>query len=377
MRSLLARNPDFDSLSVLPHVTNLLEVDTKAIIHNFRTLNKCLHQSICGAVLKADAYGFGIKKIAPLLMQEGCQHFFVAHVEEGIFLRSLLKEPVIYVLSGLLPQTEEYFVEYSLTPVINDFGMLNRWAKEAQGRNQKLSCALHVDTGMRRNGFDRLDLDKLFNSLNLLKSLDVHFIMSHLVASHALRDPINVEQKKLFDEIIQHIPQTKASLADTGGIYLGSSFHYDIARTGKGLFGLYVPPQNHTPLQSCLRILGRVLQVRTAYKGETVGYSATHTLNRDSKLATLGIGFADGYDRRFSNNAFAAFQHLKAPVVGRVSMDYTVVDVTDVPESLCYVGGWAELVNETMTLETLAQSIGTLSRELSTGVSSRVSRVYR
>lgn len=373
MQPVLTNQPDF----LPPHITSVLEVDTKAIAHNYKALKHFLPHSTCTAVLKADAYGFGIKAIAPVLREEGCQHFFVAHIEEGIVLRSLLNDPVIYVLSGLLPQTEGYFIEHSLTPIINDFEMLNKWVEEGQKRQKKLPCALHIDTGMRRNGFDSINLGKLFTSSALLNNLDVHFVMSHLVSSQTPHDPLNHQQKELFDHLRQQLPQAKASLADTGGIYLGPAFHYDFIRTGKGLFGLYTPPKDQSPLQPCLRFLGRVLQIRAAHKGETVGYGATHTLTRNSKLATIGIGFADGYDLRLSNNGFASFQQVKAPVVGRISMDYTVVDVTDVPESLCYVGGWAELINQTMTLDTLAHSIGTHSRELSTGFSSRVTRIYR
>jgi alanine racemase len=358
VQSLLAIESNPDALLLPPHITSALEIDTKAIAHNYRILKQQLPYSICGGVLKADAYGFGINAVAPVLMGEGCQHFFVAHIDEGIFLRNLLKEPIIYVLSGLLPNTEKYFIEHSLTPILNDVEMVRNWTTEAQRQNKKLPCALHVDTGMRRNGFDRVDLNRLFKSPELLDAFNIHFIMSHLVSSHTPHDPLNDQQKELFNAIRQQLPQTKASLADTGGIYLDPAFHYDVIRTGKGLFGLYAPPKDHPPLQSCLRFLGRILQVRTAYKGESVGYGATHTLTRNSKLATIGVGFADGYDLRLSNNAFAAFQQLKAPIIGRISMDYTVVDVTDIPESLCYVGGWAELVNQDITLDTLAHSTG-------------------
>lgn len=372
MQPLLAIQPDL----LPPHKTSVLEIDTKAITHNYRTLKQLVSHRTCAAVLKADAYGFGINAIAPLLMKEGCQHFFVAHIEEGIFLRSLLKEPIIYVLSGLLPQTEGYFIEHSLTPIMNDFEMLNRWSREVQRLDKKLPCVLHIDTGMRRNGFDSLDLVKLFKSPELLSHFDLHFIMSHLVSSHALHDPLNNEQKELFDHVRQQLPQMKTSLADTGGIYLGSTFHYDLIRTGKGIFGLYAPPKDYSPLQPCLRLLGRILQIRTAAKGETVGYDASHTLTRASKLATIGVGFADGYDLRLSNKGHVSFQQWNAPIVGRISMDYTVIDVTDIPESLCYVGGWAELVNKTLTIDALAHSIGTHSRDLSTGFTSRVTRVY-
>jgi alanine racemase len=358
-----------------PHFTGVLEINTKAIAQNYCTLRSLLPHSICGAVLKADAYGFGMKEIAPILAQTGCQHFFVAHLEEGLRLREILKNAVIYVFSGVLPGTESLFVENGLVPILNDFGMVERWV--AMAHREKLPCALHVDTGMRRNGFDRAGIDKLFNSMEVLEALDVKFVMSHLVSSHLADDPLNGQQKALFDAFRKQFPKTKASLADTGGIYLDRSFHYDVVRTGKGLCGLYAPPPNAAPLAPCLKMLGRILQIRTAHKGESVGYGATYSLRRDSKLATLGIGFADGYDRRFSNTAQVEIQGFQAPVVGRISMDYTVVDVTDVPEALCYVGGWAELVNDTLTLDALAHLSGTISRELSTGFSTRLHRVYR
>jgi len=358
------------------YITGLLKINTGAILHNYKNLQVCLPSTACAAVLKADAYGFGIKVIAPLLMQSGCQHFFVAHLEEALFLRSLLKTPSIYVLSGLLPGTSESFAENHLTPVINDFGMLKIWVKEALKRSERLPCILHFDTGMHRNGFDSQDTEKLLNELNLLECLDLHFVMSHLVSSHDPLDPLNARQRERFETIRKYFPQYKASLADTGGIYLDSSFHYHLARPGKGLFGLFSPPKGFPLLQPCVSLLGRVLQLRTAHKGESVGYGATYILTRESKLATLGIGFADGYDRRFGNQAYVEFEGFKAPVLGRISMDYTVVDVTDIPESLCVVGGWAELVNQNLTLDAHAHAIGTISRELSTGFGQRLMRIY-
>ena len=359
------------------HITGFLEIDTKAIANNYRTLQSITPHSACAAVLKADAYGFGIKAIAPILKDEGCKSFFVAHLEEGFFLRSLLKEPSIYIFSGLLSGTETLLTEHSLIPILNDFEMVKSWAKEAQKRQRRLPCALHFDTGMHRNGFDQKDLAKLFESLDLLDSLEVQFVMSHLISSHDPHSPFNEQQKKLFDNLRHLFPKVKASLADTGGIYLGPRFHYDLARPGKGLFGLFTPPGETPPLQSCVKLLSRILQICTVPKGETVGYGATYTLTRESKLATIGVGFADGYDRRLSNKAYVEIQGLKAPVVGRISMDYTVVDVTDIPESLYHKGAWVELINETLTLDTLSQSIDTISRELSTGFGQRLARAYR
>jgi len=247
---------------------------------------------------------------------------------------------------------------------------------KARKKEEKLPCGLHFDTGMRRNGFDSQDLKKLFENISILDSFELKLMMSHLVSSHASENPINEQQKHLFDDLRTRFPETQYSLSDTGGIYLGTPYHYDLVRSGKGFFGLYAPPPGEAPLLPCARVLGRILQIRQAHKGESVGYGATHTLTRTSKLAVLGIGFADGYDRRLSNNAHVMIQGLQCPIVGRISMDYTVVDMTDVPEGLCHIGEWAELVNETLTLDTLAHRMGTISRELSTGLGQRLSRVY-
>lgn len=360
--------------SPLPtHVTGLLEIDTQAILHNYKTLSSLLEGTTCASVLKADAYGFGLKTIAPLLAQHGCNSFFVAHLEEGLTLREILKDAEIYVLSGLLPETESLFVESKLVPVLNDFDMLKRWVKHAQFLGESLNCVLHFDTGMHRLGFDQKDTAKLFESWGLLESLKILFIMSHLASSHDSADPMNPKQMLRFNALRHHFPNCKASLADTGGIYLGLPYHYEIARPGKGLFGLFKAPG----LKPCLTLLGQVLQVQLAPQGETIGYGGTHTLTRESRLATIGIGFADGYDRRLSNNGYALIQGFKAPIIGRISMDYTVIDITDIPESLCYPGSWVELISKSLDLDTLAHSIGTISRELSTGFSSRLHRVYR
>lgn len=365
--------PEAPYQNLPPHITLLMEVDTRAIASNYNTLKDKANNSLCAAVLKADAYGFGLEPVARTLFQEGCSHFFVAHPEEGLALRQLLKEPHIYVLSGVLPGTTELFRQEKLTPVLTDYGMVQEWAREAKKAGEKLPCVLHVDTGMHRSGFDRKDQEKLVSAPDALENLDVQLVMSHLVASANADNPLNKAQNQEFQAFCQHFPGISKSLADTGGIFLGDAFQYDMVRPGKGLFGLYPSAD----LKQCLTLSARILQVRTASQGETVGYDGTYTLARDSDLATLGVGFADGYDRRLSNTGYVDIQGFKAPIVGRISMDYTVVDVTDVPSSLRPVGGWVDLVSETLTLDDLAQQTGTISRELSTGLGHRWTRVHR
>ena len=372
-QTLLATVPS----SLPAHATGYLEIDQAAIRQNYQTLCSLLPKATCAAVLKADAYGFGLKEVAPLLQKEGCTIFFVAHLEEALSLRNILKEAQICVLSGCLKGTEDLFINEHLTPVLTDRDMVQRWSLKAEEKGEKLPCILHMDTGMHRSGFDQNDIALLSDFKPFIEGVKVECTMSHLASSHDFQSPLNEKQRAIFDTLRQKLPPAKASLADTGGIYLGEAYHYDLVRPGKGLFGLYKAPQGAPALTPCLKLFARVLQVRTVPKGESVGYGATHTLGRDSKLATLGIGFADGYDRRLSNKGAAFIQGFKAPVVGRISMDYTVIDVTDVPETLCHAGSWVELANELFTLDHLAESIDTISRELSTGFGSRLHRVYR
>lgn len=354
------------------HVTGVLQIDIQSIINNYLTLKAMVGRTACIPVVKANAYGFGLRQVAQALLGQGCNAFFVAHLEEGLELRQASPDAHIYILSGVLAGTESLFVDQRLTPVLNSFEMLNRWANHTHSINQKLDCVLHFDTGMHRLGFDSNDLSKLLESPQLLNDLNIQFIMSHLASSGDSSEPLNGKQNQAFELLRTHFPHTKASLADTGGIYLGKDYHYDVVRPGKGLFGLFNKPD----LAPCVSLYGQVLQVHKAKERETVGYDGAHALTRDSRLATIGIGFADGYDRRLSNHGHVQIGEFKAPVVGRISMDYTVIDITDIPEALCYTGSWVEFIGPSNKLDLLAQCIGTISRELSTGFSSRLHRVY-
>lgn len=360
-----------DSHAFPRQAMGVLQVDTKKILQNYKTLQSLLPQTKCGAVLKADAYGFGMNALAPLLKDQGCEHFFLAHIEEGIDLRKALPAEKIYIFSGLLPNTEADFIAHNLIPVLNDFRSLKAWEKAAKEQERKLPCVLHFDTGMHRNGFDSQDLSLFLDSLDSLNALDVHFTMSHLACSNERENSFNQHQHNLFESLRSRLPSFKSSLADTGGIFLGPSFHYDIARPGKGLFGLFETPKNTPPLLQCLKLYGRILQIRAGKKGESIGYGGSFVLSRPSRLATIGVGFADGYNRQLSNKGHMEIQGFKAPIVGRISMDYTVIDITDIPESLVFPGGWAELINDTLTLDSLGHCAHTISREISTCLGNR------
>lgn len=360
-----------------PSVSGYLEIDLAAITDNYHALQSKLGSVACGAVVKADGYGFGAAQVSQKLAQKGCTYFFVAHLEEGLALRQVLPDSKIYVFSGLFPGTAKAFIDAQLIPVINNYVTLEEWLSYASVLNQSMPLVLHIDTGMSRIGMDRDDVKKMIENWPNFSCANIHFLMSHLACSENLSHPMNLQQLEQFQKIKEIFPRLKGSLASTEGIFLGSNYHFDIVRAGKGLFGLYQSPDSTVVLKSCLTLKGRVVQIRTAFKGEFVGYGATCTLTRDSRLAVVGIGFADGYFRGLSNKGYMLIEGYTVPVLGRISMDYTVVDVTDIPESLLYRGMWADVFNSTLTLDESAKAIGTISREISTHFGQRLFRVYK
>lgn len=355
-----------------------LEIDLKSIGHNYEVMKSLAPHAEVSAVLKADGYGFGATPVGKFLESQGCHTFFVAHLDEAIALRQALKSAQIYVLTGVLPGTEEALVHHNLTPVLNHKGMWALWDQYAQKCNTPLPCAVHVDTGMHRLGFEIPEILNLMNDPQAFQHLQLELVMSHLACSQIPDHEMNEMQLKAFQQILPYFPKAKKSLADAGGLFLGSNYHFDIIRPGLGFFGMHPRSlQGTNPFENVLTLWGKVIQVRHAPKGETVGYGASRTLDRPSRLATLGIGFADGLSRNLSNRGHVYVGPFQAPILGRISMDYTVVDVTDVPESLCYPGSWVQLVNERQTLDDLAHSINTISRELSIHLGARLWRVYQ
>lgn len=373
MESTIASEKVTPALETIPAaVCGVLSVNLGAVASNYQILSSHLKSGAIAAVLKADAYGLGLVPVGQTLAGVGCQDFFVAHLEEALELRSHLSHANIYVLSGVLKGSESEFRHHNIIPVLNDFEMTERWAH--QPHTTPLPSVLHVDTGMNRNGFDGPDLKRLLQNTSLLERLDVQYLMSHLACAPDASHPLNAQQRETFEQLRGVFPGLKGSLADTAGLYLGGEYHYDLTRSGKGIVGMYEAPAG-PKLQNVATFQARVIQIREAKKGETVGYNANVTLEKDTRLAVLGVGFADGLDRRLSIGGSVMFEGRKAPIVGTLSMDYTVVDITSIPD--VQVGGWAEVFGDTLSIQDVAHQIQTISREISTRLGKRLLRVYK
>jgi len=355
----------------------VLSIDLDALCDNWRSLKARLGSGDCAAVVKADAYGLGAAQVAPALYRAGCRHFFVAHLNEGIALRPLLPaDATLYVLHGAHPGSEREFVRYDLVPVLNSLPQLQAWQALACQRDKVLPAILQVDTGMARLGLAADDFERIVTARQSLLGIDLKFVMSHLVSAEEQDNPLNREQLGRFRAALARLPGVKASLANSSGIFLGGDFHFDLARPGAALYGVAPVAGQANPMRSVIRLQGRVLQTRRIAAGTPVGYAHTWTASRPSRLATVAVGYADGYARRLSNRGLASCDGFSLPVVGNVSMDTIIIDVTDLPEGRFVEGSLLDLADPLNGVDAIAERAGTIGYEVLTSLGKRYARQY-
>ena len=350
----------------------MLAVNISALRSNYKLLKSYHAQSSIAAVVKANAYGLGMGEVALSLWAEGCRDFFVATLEEGIELRSILPEVKIGVFQGLFTGEEQEYSYHRLAPVLNDISQVERFVKS----ELRLTCTdimLHVDTGMTRLGLCESELNHPI--LAKLQNLNSPLILSHLACANTLQHPKNAEQLARFQTALKYFPDAKASLANSAGVFLPVDFHFDIARTGCALYGIN-PTDSKNPMQHVATLSAPILQIRTLDREETVGYGATATASIGSRIAIIALGYADGYFRILSNQGFAYVEGHKAPLLGRVSMDMIAVDISAIPEAKITGQTRAEFINATQTVNDIAAQAGTIGYEIFTRIGRRVQRVY-
>lgn len=358
----------------------VLTIDLGAIAGNWRGLRDAGRANgrpvDCAGVLKADAYGTGAAIIGPRLAQEGCRHFFVAQIDEGIALRRVLADHPIYVLNGLLPGTEGDFVEHRLTPVLNHLGQLNVWRAAAQRFDRPLDAVIHIDTGMHRLGFAPDEAQVLIGERGRLRGLRLALIMSHLVASEEQDNPVNGEQLSRFRTFVKAMPGAPASLANSSGVFLGPDYHFDLLRPGAALYGINPLPGQTNPMLPVVTLHARILQTRRIDAFQTVGYGGAWRAARPSRVATIALGYADGYFRTLINRTHVHLAGHHVPVIGRISMDLVTIDVTDVPEPESQPGAGVEILGPHITPDDLAEHARTNAYEVMTALGRRYARRY-
>ena len=332
-------------------------------------------------MVKADAYGLGMAEVAPALARAGCKTFFVATLGEAAELRALLLDATIYVLGGLLKDTGPVYRALGLRPVLNSAAEVEEWAAFCSAVRAKLPAAIHIDSGMNRLGLSADEVASLARAKGLLGTFELTLLMSHLACADEPDHAKNETQRKTFDSLRAKLPKAPASLANSAGILLGRAYHYDLVRPGIALYGGKASRTGADRFAPVVELSGRILQVRDVPAGETVGYGATRALKRPSRIATLAVGYADGFFRSLS--VADGKQGLQvylgphpAPLLGRVSMDLITVDVTDVPEEHARRGAFVELIGKQIPAHHLAAHAGTIDYEVLTNLGARARRRY-
>jgi alanine racemase len=334
---------NFINFPAAEHIT--LEVNVNNILDNYKTLQKLTAPSICGAVLKSNAYGVGMDLIAGNLQKNGCKDFFVINLNEALALKKLFHpfaKAKIYLFHGVFPQWVKEVMEHDFIPIISTIEQLKLWQKAAITYEKKLPMVLSIDTGLNRTGIPyTIGQNLLSNWFVDYPELDMLFWQSHLTYSDSNDREIHQQQLKKVNYLKKIAPNFDVSLANSGGIFLGKDFHFNLCRPGIGLYGLDDSDNTAKILKPSIKLWSKVLQIQNIKKGDSVGYDATFTTSRDTKIATLGIGYADGIPWRLQNKGYVDFSGFLAPIVGRISMNLITVDVTSVPENLLITNSWA------------------------------------
>ncbi|MGB0921291.1 MAG: alanine racemase [Alphaproteobacteria bacterium] len=356
-----------------------IRIDLDALKANWTYLNQLTNKANCAAAVKANAYGLGLAPITHALHDAGCDTFFVALAEEGIALKKLLPEATIYVLNGPDEKLTLKLTETGLYPVLNSLDQVLRW-KTHLSPKQSSECALHLDTGMARLGLSATEIGQLADEPTLIDGLNIKLVMSHLADADRPQDQMAEQQRQRFDAArtklnLQHLP---ASLANSAGIFHGEKFHYNMVRPGLALYGgapLQTMGQTEpNPMQPVVTVRAQIIQTRVVEKGDPIGYGAAFRATDKSLIATCAIGYADGYPRALSHQGVACLEDQKVPVVGRISMDLTTLDVSNIPNAKA--GDWVTFLGGPISIDDVAAKAGTATYELLTGLSSRIPRIY-
>ncbi len=355
----------------------VLTIDLDAIAANYRLLCAMVAPAACAGVVKADAYGLGVERVAPALAAAGCKDFFVANIDEGMRLRGILKDAGIHVFNGFPPGFGPLFADNRLIPVLNSLAEIENWSAFGARRGTPLAADVHIDTGMSRLGLPPDELKVLAGEPERLSAIRPLYLMSHLACADEPDHPLNREQLAAFERARAALPGIPASLANSPGVFLGADYHFDLARPGVALCGVEPIPGQSNRLAQVVLLEGKVLQIRDVDTPQTVGYGATHRIDRGGKIATVAVGYADGYLRSLSNSGGGYFGGVRAPVVGRVSMDLITLDVTSIPENLTRPGMPVELIGPNNPLERVAEDAATIGYEILTGLGGRYHRVYK
>jgi len=350
----------------------ILRIDRAAAQRNYAYMRGLTGPHVRhGAVLKSDAYGLGAGPMAEALVAAGCSLFFVADLDAAAALRGAFPTVTIVALDGYSGDRAADYSRHRVVAVAND---LHQIASLCQGAGPA-PYILNIDTGLCRRGLPPHAVTRLYLEGTLTRQ-PPQGIMSHLACAAEAGHPMNALQQRRFRQFYQLLRPAWGSLAASCGVWLGARFHFDVTRLGSALFGLNDPRMRPSPLHPVLHLSAPVVEIRALGAGETVGYGATFRARRPTRLAVVGMGYADGLPRIASSRIAARIGAFMAPVVGRFSMEWLTLDVTDVPEALCHRGSWVSFLDDDTTADDLADATGVAAQELLLRLGAACRRAY-
>jgi len=363
------------------HSPTRLTIDLDAVVENWRILKSQTSHGRASAVVKANGYGLGLKQVARALANAGCDTFFVAHLDEGIALKDILSDfpsARVFAMNGLLEDEPAVYLEHGVIPTLGDLGQIDRWQSVCSDQGRALPAVLHLDTGMSRTGLDRGELETLIDQPERLSGIDMRFVMSHMACADTPEHPLNREQQTRFSDALARLPKSTEGgmLAASSATFLGPDWHFDWIRPGVCLYGVRPNSDTPNPMRPVITLEAGILQVRQIDAPESVGYGASHRAAGPARVATLAVGYADGFLRSLSNTAKAWVGKVEVPVVGRVSMDLITLDVTHLPN--IGPGDVVTLIGPEpgRDVDALAERAGTIGYELLTSLGARYARHY-
>lgn len=360
------------------YCNTFLEINLNNIVQNYQTVLKQLAQNVNHAtVLKANAYGLGIKEISKVLSNAGCKNFFMSNLDEAILLRSNIEDS-IYFFNGIDKlDAAEACLEYNVMPVLNSLEQIEVWQRLAKSKGQKLKAIIHIDTGMARLGLSHKDVINIVDKNHLTENIDIIYIMSQLACAEQYQHDKNIVQLNSIKQYASMFPGVMVSLANSAAIFLGTEYHFDLVRFGCALYGINPTSHLPNPLLTVVKLKAYVLQRRVLEKDQHVSYGTRHYAKSGDKLLTIEFGYVDGYVRTLSNHGKCYVEGYLLPIIGLISMDCAIIDATELPDSLFYQVKYVEVLGEHVCIDDMAKYANNIGYELMiTRLGNRFKRVY-
>ncbi len=359
--------------------------DEKAFDDNVKKAKKIFGSKL-GVVIKSNSYGIGIEKTLPIFEKNKISNFFCQDIIEALNAKSIISNPDanVYTFAGVQKGQEKTFAENKIIPICINLDQIKNYNEVLKKLKKTAKIGIHFDTGMNRTGLSLVEVEELSKNFKTLTSnLDVVLYISHLHSSYTKKDRANDAQLACFKKMTSMLPKAKLSLSATGGSFrLPLDYHFDLLRVGYGIYGVL------REMKPVISIYAKILQIRDVCKGASIGYFGGYMAPKNMKVAILNIGYKDGYSRSLSHtnkwkdkiramlksgaNFATSYMVIdgkyKCPVVGIISMNNTIIDVSNVPENILKKSLWAEVIGKNANLMDFREANGFIPCDLLTSL---------